>query len=350
MTPPRGVFRYWSRGRMANFRQLLHYRTVYKTAQACLIALATWRFLPSPSSAQVSDPQVNWHRALDRFYTFEFAGSVEDFRSVVHDTRNSSTLEQRYWLSKALWVFMLDQQVDVNQDFMTAVLDKTRADVDLVPTNLKREFSAETEAGLDACRIVLKKDSKNLDAVYYEAMFRSNLAAYKLLIAGRRVGALADIRNSMASFKEVLRRDASRSQALTYLGLGHYLIGTNPWYVRMFNPFLGLDGDSTLGLKELQEAAKGGNTDARFILKAALIREGRMVEALALVKDLSQEYPRNFSFSVQIAQLTAMLGRKDEAKILFEDLLKRLAADRTIDQRYTPAKIREVARKAGVIL
>ena len=116
----------------------------------------------------------------------------------------------------------------------------------------------------------------------------------------------------------------------------------------MFNWLLGLEGSRYEGLEELQRAATAGNTDAKFILKSVLVRERRLVEALALLKELSESYSRNISFRIQMAQVLAKLGRENEARKVFQEVLSRVRSDKTIDPRYTPSKIEVLARQANV--
>ena len=153
----------------------------------------------------------------------------------------------------------------------------------------------------------------------------------------------------MRTFSNVLAQNSHQPQALTILGLGHFMIGTNPWYVRIFNPILGLEGTESQGVEELQRAAEFGNTDAKFLLKSVLIREGRFPEALALLQALFASYSRNISFQMQTAQLLARLGRKTEATKIFSDILTRVNNDKRIDPRYTPLKIEEIERQTNLV-
>jgi len=290
-----------------------------------------------------------WKLGVEHFYNFEFAEALPYLRDAFKSSgRSESNPKYRYWLSKALWVRMLDEQVDINQDFMTAVLEKNLADPGLVSKDLKEEFSALTGEGIELGNRQLQNTPGKIEALYYLAAFRSNLAAYKLLVDGRRFGALSDLKQSMRGFQRVLERDSSNLLALTALGMAHYMVGSSPWYVRMFNPILGLEGTRSQGLSELESAAKLGNTDAKFMLKAALAREHRVAEALVLLQELSKSYPRNIPFRLQLAQVLASLGRREEAKELFEEVLRRVATDRTVDRRYTPAKVKELARQSNV--
>lgn len=292
-----------------------------------------------------------WEAGVDHFYNFEFDKALERFRESVRSSEPSDRrLEYQYWLSEALWVRMLDQQIDVNQDFMAAVLEKNVTHSGQVSKELKLDFSTVTNSGIEWCEQRLRTSPQDLGLSYYLAAFRSNLGAYELLVEGRRFAALSQIKRAMLDFRRVLEHDRTRVQALTLLGLGHYMVGTNPWYIRMFNPILGLEGNKGLGLEELEEASKKGNVDAKFILKSVLIREERHSEALVLLRDLSTSYPRNISFRLQLAKILSRSGQKDQARRIFQEVLERLKIDKTVDPRYTVARVEALARECDVEL
>ena len=292
-----------------------------------------------------------WKKGVGKFYNFDFSGSLKDFRDAVAGSGGTEEgLEYQYWLSKALWVEMLDAQTDINVDFMTATLERSKVDLNALDHDLQNEFLASTESGIQRCQTRLKVDPEDLTAFYYLAAFRSNKAAYELLIESRRFAALSDIKQSMRMFSQVLKRDPSRVQALALTGLGHYLVGSNPWYIRVLNPLIGLDGTTAQGIDELGRAAAMGNVDAKFILKSAFVREGRPNEALDLLQQLSKSYPRNISFLLQMGELLSQSGRGSEAQAAFNEALRIVAAKGTTDSRNTTLKIEGIARNAHVRL
>ena len=125
------------------------------------------------------------------------------------------------------------------------------------------------------------------------------------------------------------------------------MVGTNPWYIRMFNFLLGLEGDKAQGMQELSRAAEAGNVDAQFLYKGVLIREQRLPEALSVLEELHGRYPRNISFHLQMAQINAKLGNTDEAEVIFDDILERIATDPSVDKRVTREKVERIIMKVG---
>jgi hypothetical protein len=175
-----------------------------------------------------------------------------------------------------------------------------------------------------------------------------NLGAYKLLIENARRSTLSEIKRAMQSCETVIVTDPSNGRALAILSLGHYLIGTNPWYIRLFNPFFGVEGSVSKGILELERGSRVGDTDAQFILKGALTREKRYGEALPLLRRLSSTYPRNIAFKLQIGQVAVILGLHGEVNDAFRTALELVRQDTKHDPRYTPTLVISLANKSGV--
>ena len=84
----------------------------------------------------------------DNFYNFEFGQALETLKAALELAEDrSAALEYRYWVSKVLWVYLLDQQIDINEDFMTVVLDKDLTKQPRIDSPLRREFFDVTRGG-----------------------------------------------------------------------------------------------------------------------------------------------------------------------------------------------------------
>lgn len=294
---------------------------------------------------------LSWNKATERFYSFDFAQSLVYFRDAVRESSSrDQKLEYQYWLAKALWIRILDQQTDINNDFVTATIDRVNISSKGVDENLRKEFLSVTATGADTCQRALKASPDDLNALYFLAGFRSNEAAYELIVERRQFAALSSVKRCMQMFRQVLARDPSRSQMLSLLGLTHYMVGSNPWYIRALAPIFGLEGTRAEGVEELERAGRTGNVDAKFVLKSVLVHEGRLTEALPLVEELSRLYPKNAAFLLQKGQILAKLGRKAEAQSAFREASRRIENGEVPDVRYTSATIQRLAHEAGITL
>ncbi len=302
-------------------------------------------------SAEPSAADISWKKGTERFYSFDFVGSPRYFREAVREGKSrDQKLEYQYWLAKALWIRILDQQTDINNDFITAAIERVNISAKLVDDSLRNEFLTVTKTGVDTCQHALKQSPDDLNALYFLAAFRSNEAAYRLIVEQRQFAALSSIKACIQMFRQVLAKDPSRLQMLSLLGLTHYMIGSNPWYVRAMSPLFGLEGTRAEGIAELERASRAGSVDATFVLKSALVKEGRLNDALPLLEELSALYPMNLAFVLQKGQILATLGQTEKARAAFREVLGRVRNGEAPDPRFTPLRVQELARAANVAL
>ena len=160
----------------------------------------------------------------DHFYSFEFAEALSNLKEALELGDAPRSLEYRYWVSKVLWVYLLDQQIAINEDFMTVLLDKDLTKQPRIDPDVRREFFGVTRGGIKIAAGILQEQPDNLEAVFYLAAFQSNLAAYNLLLEGKRLSALSDIKKINKFSVEVLlsRRfglHATEEHSYYYFGL-----------------------------------------------------------------------------------------------------------------------------------
>lgn len=260
--------------------------------------------LEAPPVPRSDVPPALQHCA-DLYYNFELESAAACTRKAWRES--PSSMEAAYWHSKTLWVLQLDRQIDVNQDLMSLVLDKepTKKRIDAA---LKEEFLTVIKSGLDAA-----SGGTSAEHRYYYGAIRGNETAWDLLLEGSKLSALRGIKQTMTAMNEALRLNPSNHEPYALLGMGNYLLGTNPWYLRMFAYLYGANGDRVLGVEQLQKASNAGSQDAAFLYKGVLVREGRLKEGISALSALLVRYPRNVFFMLERADLLARTGDKTAA-------------------------------------
>ena len=93
-----------------------------------------------------------------------------------------------------------------------------------------------------------------------------------------------------------------------YLGLGtaNYVIGSLPGHKRFVLGFIGIHGDKTLGIQQLEIAADKGHylrPFAKILLGLAALREKKTEEARAQFKERSRNSPKTRFFASELAKL-----------------------------------------------
>jgi len=106
-------------------------------------------------------------------------------------------------------------------------------------------------------------------------------------------------------------------------GLDDYIVGSLPWGWRMLGFLVGIHGDREKGIRTVQEVARNGTLDrveAEVFLGALYRRENQPRQAIPLVTDLIQRFPRNFILRLELSQMYSMAGDKTHALEAAEEM------------------------------
>jgi tetratricopeptide (TPR) repeat protein len=128
-------------------------------------------------------------------------------------------------------------------------------------------------------------------------------------------------RGYMAGFKlataakddevRVLQLDPDYVDAKLVVGVYEYVVGALPWPFKFLIGFAGVTGSKTRGLEMLTDDGNHGPTtsvEARTTIALFLRREGRYKEAIQVILKLKSEYPRDYLFSLEEANLRKDAG------------------------------------------
>jgi tetratricopeptide (TPR) repeat protein len=129
--------------------------------------------------------------------------------------------------------------------------------------------------------------------------------------------------------ERVLQLDPNYVDAKLVVGVYQYVVGALPWPFKLLIGFAGITGSKSTGLAMLHEAAAHGvntSVEARTVIALFLRRESKYEEAIQVVRSLKSEYPRDFLFHLEEANLRKDAGEGMAAVGAYRELLA--AADR----------------------
>jgi tetratricopeptide (TPR) repeat protein len=109
----------------------------------------------------------------------------------------------------------------------------------------------------------------------------------------------------------VLQLDPEYVDAKLVVGVHEYVVGALPLAVKLLIGFVGISGSKSKGLDLLNDAARRGvasNVEARTVISLFLRREGRYKEAIQVVRTLKMQFPRNYLFCLEEANLRKDAG------------------------------------------
>jgi tetratricopeptide (TPR) repeat protein len=121
-----------------------------------------------------------------------------------------------------------------------------------------------------------------------------------------------------------LRIDPLYADAWMAVGIQRFAVASLPGWLRFIVGFMGIGGNKQQGIADLQKAAALGVVtpiESRTILSLFLRHDGRYSEALADQRGLAQEYPHNYLFCLEVANLLKDEGQGVQAIATYKQVL-----------------------------
>ncbi len=225
----------------------------------------------------------------------------------------------------------------------------TRGD-DKVDSRIVAEFRSLTREAKRLADARLKTNPKDIEAIDYLAGTAGLKASFEEAVERRHFAAIKDGSEAVDRHREVLKLDPNYIDAEITIGLYDYVVGSLPPLQKILAGITGHRGSKKRGLATLERVAKQGrwaNDDAKSLLILLYKREQRVANALAMARDLSAKYPRNYLFRLETGDALVSLavqqrkaGNPAEAAKLEQEAFK------TFDDLLRDRTVRETVSKA----
>ncbi len=200
---------------------------------------------------------------------------------------------------------LLDTTFYANDGFLTG-----RHATDEDPAKRDRIFALADEAVREA-DWRLSKNPNDVDALFARAWVRSLRCAYVAMVergfgAGFHLATKA--RDDAARALEI---DPDYVDAKMIVGVYEYVVGALPWPFKLMIGFAGITGSKSTGLAMLENAGARGvitSVESHTVIALFLRREAKYKEAIEVVRGLERQYPRDFLFRLEEANLRRDAG------------------------------------------
>ncbi len=255
-----------------------------------------------------NDPQVR--AAYKDFYDLDFPGAVTRFEQF-HAAHPGDPQATAYLLDARIFEELyrqdlLDTTFYANDGFLTG-----RHATEEDPQKRDQIFALADEAVREA-DWRLSKNPNDVDALFARAWVRSLRCTYVAMVerafgAGFRLATKAKDDAARA-----LQLDPDYVDAKLIAGVYEYVVGALPWPFKLMIGFAGITGSKATGLAMLRDAGNRGvitSIEARTAIALFLRREAKYREAIEVIRTLKDQYPHDFLFCIEEANL-----RKDDGE------------------------------------
>lgn len=287
--------------------------------------MVSFAFFTLAAGAQSSyplnaDPTVR--DGFQHFYNLDFDGAMQRFQEVQH-AHPQDPMAAAYLLTDTIFrelyrQDLLDTTYYAHEHFLSSghksdVSDATRQQVDDLTS---------TAVGLADARI--KANGSDKDAYFARGYAKGMHAAWMTLVDHSFTGAARQGLASRNDSEQVLKLDPNYSDAKMAVGIQLFAVASLPRLVRMLVGIAGVGGNKEQGLTLLRESAAHGTVtkvESQTALSLFLRHDHRYADAYAVAQGLAKQYPHDFLFRLEEANLMKDAGQGPKAIALYRTVL-----------------------------
>ena len=254
------------------------------------------------SAALNFDPMVR--RGYDRFYEMDFDGAQRIFEQVAQGHPNDPIAYDYLLLTHVFRALYQQDLLDTTYYAHDSFLS-TKRQVDIPPNERKaiEDLLSKVTALSDAA---LKANPNDKDALFARGYAKGLHAAFITLADHSFAAAARQGYSARNDCETVLKLDPQYADAKMAVGIQQFAVASLPGWVRMVVGIMGVGGSKQRGIALLRDAAAHGvvtSVEARTALSLFLRHDGRYPEALEVERGLAAQYPHDYLFRLEEANL-----------------------------------------------
>jgi hypothetical protein len=180
-----------------------------------------------------------------------------------------------------------------------------------VPQATRDRIESLTSSSIAMCDQLVKTNPRDKNAYFARGYARGMHAAFITLVDHSYIAAAKQGYASRGDSEQVLRIDPGYADAKMAMGIQQFAVASLPRILRIMIGITGVTGNKEKGLDLLREAAAHGIVtvvESRTALSLFLRHDARYPEALAVQRGLAEQYPRDYLFRLEEANLTKDSG------------------------------------------
>jgi tetratricopeptide (TPR) repeat protein len=293
------------------------------------VALTTAVAFGSLAALSAQPPSAAALRAegLQLGYNLDHAEALTAFRKAIAADPNDPTNYRL--LAATAWILLLFQQGAITADDYLgqarATVSRATPDAALAATFHDAIARAQT---LSEAR--LREHPDDADAHYQIGAAYGFLASYAATVEGRIAGSFGPARRAFKEHERALALAPARKDAGLVVGLYRYAVSDLSVPLRLVAYLAGMSGDRVRALQLVEDAARYPSdvqANAMFTLILMYNRESRYGDALRVIEELKERFPRNRLLWLEEGGTALRAGKFAEARAATEAGLARLAHD-----------------------
>jgi tetratricopeptide (TPR) repeat protein len=265
-------------------------------------------------------PQVR--EAHEHFYNLDYDGALTRFEAIQRDNPHSA-IATGYVLQTLIFrelyrQDLLDTTYYAHDSFLTSKRSVP------VPQANRDRIEYLTNSAIALCDQQIKANPNDKNAYFARGYARGMHAAFITLADHSYVAAARQGYASRNDSEQVLRIDPAYADAKMAIGIQQFAVASLPRVLRIMVGIAGVSGNKEKGLDLLRQSAAHGivtNIESRTALSLFLRHDARYPEAVVVQHGLAEQYPRDYLFRLEEANLTKDAGHGPEAIAIYKAVL-----------------------------
>jgi tetratricopeptide (TPR) repeat protein len=253
-------------------------------------------------------------KGFEHFYNLEYDQSIAEFRRLVATDPANPSFHNH--LAQAVLYREMFRGGALESELVSGTNPFIRREKLGASNEATKEFDSAIKKAMDISQARLDKNQNDVTALYALGVSHGLRANYNFLVRKAWMDSLKDATAARKAHNRVVELEPDNIDAQLVQGVHDYIIGSLPFHLKILGFIAGFHGDRESGMKTLQLVAAKGNAnryDAKVLLAAIYRREKKSAQALPLLNELIERFPRNFLFRLETVQMYSDLGQKEPA-------------------------------------
>ena len=278
---------------------------------------------PSALHTDTINLKAQVKEAHERFYNLDYDGALNRFEAIQRENPQSA-MATDYVLM--VLVFrelyhqdLLDTTYYAHDSFLTSKRNVP------VPEPVRQRIESLTNSAIELCDRQIKNDPNDKNAYFARGYAHGMHAAFITLVDHSFVAAARQGLAARSDSEQVLKLDPDYADAKMAVGIQQFAVASLPRILRMMIGIAGVSGSKEKGLDLLRDCAAHGlvnNIESRTALSLFLRHDGRYAEAIAVQHGLAEQFPRDYLFRLEEANLTKDEGNGTAAIAMYKRVLE----------------------------
>ncbi|MFZ0662418.1 MAG: hypothetical protein WAM66_06985 [Acidobacteriaceae bacterium] len=191
---------------------------------------------------------------------------------------------------------------------------------------VRDQIKALAEEAINQGDAELDRNPNDTNALFARGWAKSLEATYQAMVERSFRSALGLALGAKDDEQKVLHLDPSYVDAKMIVGVYKYVVGALPFGFKILVGIVGIHGSKSDGMALLRDSAARGvitSVESRTVMALFLRREAEYQQALAINHGLQAEYPRNFLFALEHANLSKDAGQGMKAINLYRQVISK---------------------------